>query len=74
MRIFWWVIALLTGACGGAALALMLVEVDLDDRILRFGQKLRCPDPELVHSTTFDLRTGHFTCRYYQRYFKETKR
>lgn len=67
-------ITMLIGACGGVVLTLLLVEVDLDDRILRFGKKLQCPEPERVFSTSFDLRTGEYTCRYYQRYFKEVKR
>lgn len=52
------------------------LEKDLDARILRFGQKIQCPEPERVFSTTFDLNTGKHTCRYYDglRYYKETKR
>jgi len=67
-------LAFVTGVVAGVNGYMGWQEVDLDDRILRFGQKLRCPEQENVFSTTFDLRTGHYTCRYYQRYFKETKR
>lgn len=72
--IFWGAATMLVGCVGGVVLAIHLAEVDLDDRILRFGKKIQCPDPEYVASTTFDLRTGEYTCRYFRRYLKETKR
>ena len=62
------------GCVAGVLLTLYLIDVDIDDRILRFGKKIQCPEPERVSSTTFDLRTGEYTCRYYRRYMKEVKR
>lgn len=62
------------GGISGVFLYGSVVTLDLDDRILSFGKKIQCPDPEHVASTTFDLRTGEYTCRYFRRYLKETKR